>query len=241
MLALILMCAAGSVVADDESYPRVLVADPFIELHTGPGKGYPVYHVVDRHEWVEVMMRKTDWFLVRDREGNEGWVLIDEMEKTLSAPGVTTQFERIKKDHFGKRTYEGGVNVGDFEGSAIMGIYAGLNFNDNLAAEIEISKASGDFTDTFVARLNILSNPFPTWASAPFFTLGFGYMRNEPKSSFVFANTTSDLFASVGLGYRQYVSKRVFFRADVKQNIVFISDNNNGDFLEWKIGFSFFY
>jgi len=239
-----MMLGAAHVAAatdDAASYPRVIVAEPFIELHTGAGKGYPVYHVVDRHEWVEVLVRQGDWFKVRDRLGKEGWVLIDEMEKTLSAPGVTTQFERIKKEHFGARTYEGGINFGDFEGSAIMGVYAGLNFNDNLATELEISKATGQFTETLVARINILSNPFPTWDSAPFFTLGGGYMRNKPKSSFVFANPTSDLFASVGLGYRQYMSKRVFFRADVKQNIVFISDNNNGDFLEWKIGFSFFY
>jgi hypothetical protein len=222
-------------------YPRVIVADPFIELHTGPGIGYPIYHVVDRHEWVEVMKRKTDWFKVKDREGFEGWVMIDQMEKTLSAPGVHTQFQKIAAKHFGERFFEAGIQFGDFEGAQLMSGYMGYDFNSNLAAEVEIGQASGRYSNTALGRISLVSTPFPNWKLSPFFTIGGGYLKTEPKKSFVFAAGSSDYFADVGLGFRYYLSRRLFFRADIKQNIVFIDNDNNGDFLEWKLGFSFFY
>ncbi|WP_455210018.1 outer membrane beta-barrel protein [Kaarinaea lacus] len=223
-----------------KQYPRVVIVDPFIELHTGPGKGYPIFHVVERNEWVEVMKRRTDWFKVQDREGNVGWVLIDQMEKTLSAPGVQTQFKKIARQHFGERTFEGGLQFGDFEGSALMNIYAGYNFNSNLAVEIDVGQAAGKNSNTDLARVSVLSTPFPNWKLSPFFTIGSGYLKTEPKKG-VFADGSSNNFASVGLGVRYYLSRRLFLRADIKQNIVFIDDDNSGEFLEWKLGFSFFY
>ena len=35
-------------VATDEGGYWVTIAGPFIELHTGPAEGYPIYYVVDR-------------------------------------------------------------------------------------------------------------------------------------------------------------------------------------------------
>jgi hypothetical protein len=92
-----------------------------------------------------------------------------------------------------------------------------------------------------LVRVSVLSTPFPNWRLSPFFTLGGGNLKTEPKKYFVFAEGSSDYFADVGVGLRFYLSRRIFFRADLKQNVVFIDDDNSGEFLEWKLGFSFFY
>ena len=63
------------------------VADPYLEMRTGPGRGYPIFHVVDRGEDVAVIMRRTDWFLVRASNGKEGWVRRAQMERTLQPDG----------------------------------------------------------------------------------------------------------------------------------------------------------
>ncbi|KPJ93315.1 MAG: hypothetical protein AMJ53_07490 [Gammaproteobacteria bacterium SG8_11] len=235
-----LLCLLPMQQGHAKQYPRVVIADPYIELHTGPGRGYPIFHVVERNEWVEVMKRRTDWFKVQDRDGNVGWVLIDQMEKTLSAPGIQTQFQKIAKQHFGERSFEGGLQFGDFEGSALMSIYAGYNFNSNFAVEIEGGQASGELSNTDLVRASVLSTPFPNWRLSPFFTIGGGYLKTEPKGG-VFAKGTDTDFLNVGLGLRYYLSRRLFLRADIKQNIVLIDDDNSGEFLEWKLGFSFFY
>ncbi len=71
-------------------YRRVVVADPYLEMHTGPGRGYPVFHVVDRGESVDIVKQRTDWFLVRDADGDEGWVNQSQMEQLAALGGSPT-------------------------------------------------------------------------------------------------------------------------------------------------------
>ena len=63
----------GQVQAADE-LREVAVADPYLEMHTGPGRGYPIFHVVDRGENVSIVMQRTDWYFIRAENGTEGWV-----------------------------------------------------------------------------------------------------------------------------------------------------------------------
>ena len=76
LLALVLTTLAPwqAATADDEIFRKVAVADPYLEMHTGPGRGYPIFHVVDRGEQVEILMQRTDWYQVRTERGIEGWV-----------------------------------------------------------------------------------------------------------------------------------------------------------------------
>jgi len=53
---------------------RVQIADPYIELRTGPGRGFPIFFVAPRNEWIEIELRHTDWFRVRTEDGKTGWV-----------------------------------------------------------------------------------------------------------------------------------------------------------------------
>src|SRR5690242_13048031 len=47
--------------ASAASPDRLQVAEPYLELRTGPGRGYPVFFVAARGEWIEIEMRHTDW------------------------------------------------------------------------------------------------------------------------------------------------------------------------------------
>ena len=70
----------------------VVVADPYLEMRTGPGRGYPIFHVVDRGESVQIVMQRTSWYLVRSDRGKEGWVERAQMEKTLQPDGQQVSF-----------------------------------------------------------------------------------------------------------------------------------------------------
>ena len=52
-----------------EKLLQVFISEPYLELSTGPGRGYPVFHVVERDASVDVLYRRTDWFKVRDERG----------------------------------------------------------------------------------------------------------------------------------------------------------------------------
>ena len=45
--------------------PTVEVSGPYIELHSGPGRGFPVFHTVERGGEVALLKRRTDWYRVR--------------------------------------------------------------------------------------------------------------------------------------------------------------------------------
>ena len=71
----------------DRTYYRVTIAEPFIEMHTGPSAGYPIFHVVDRGDEVSILHRKTNWFKVETSDGKTGWVSRDQMRRTLQPSG----------------------------------------------------------------------------------------------------------------------------------------------------------
>jgi hypothetical protein len=237
----IAMVLFSAPVAADNDQVRLQVAEPYIELHTGPGRGFPVFYVVERHDWIDIIKRRTDWFRVKTENGKEGWAYIEQMELTLALPGKRTEFAQVKQEDFQSRRYEFGAMAGDFGGAALMTVFAGLNMSKNLSAELALSQASGTFTNNFLLKANILSTPFPHWRVAPYFIMGGGVMRSEPKGTFVQIDSTDDPVASVGLGFRAYLTRRFVFRAEVNEVVAFINEENNGEFTEWKLGFSFFF
>ena len=71
----------------DEALQRVKISDPFIDLHTGPGDGYPIFHVIERGDYLEIILRRTSWLKVRTEKGLLGWISVDQMEATLTPAG----------------------------------------------------------------------------------------------------------------------------------------------------------
>ncbi len=109
--------------AADDVLRTVAVADPYLEMHTGPGRGFPIFHVVDRGESVEIVMQRTDWYLVRSERGIEGWVDQAQMEMTLNPDGTEVDFARATLEDFTNAKWESGILAGDFGGANIISLY----------------------------------------------------------------------------------------------------------------------
>ena len=224
---------------------EVKVVEPYIELHTGPGSGYPVFHVVDRGEFIEILKRKTNWFKVRYRDGMhrvvEGWVTREQLELTATPGGDSTRLAETALDDFTRRRWEIGVLGGDFGAAPVMALYGGFAFNKNLSVELSAAKVIGEFSSSTLYNLNLLSQPFPEWRFSPFFTMGAGQIDTQPRVTLVQARDRTDLVANVGVGMKIFLSRRFILRAEYKNYIAFASDDDNEEFKEWKAGFSFFF
>jgi len=224
-----------------EEYRTVSVADPYLEMHTGPGRGYPKFYVVDRGENIDIIKRRTDWFLVRAANGKEGWVDRQQMERTLQAVGSNLSFAKATQEDFTNAKWEAGILAGDFGGANIVSLYGGYSINSNLSIEAWGSQILGNFSNGWMASVNVVHEMWPDWRLSPLFTLGTGVLRTSPKSTIVQGEDRTDQVAHVGLGLRAYVTRRFLLRAEFKSYVVFTSRDENEEVEEWKVGFAFFF
>jgi len=219
----------------------VAVADPYLEMHTGPGRGYPVFHIVDRGESVVIVMRRTDWYLVRMDDGTEGWVDRAQMELTMQPDGQKVSFERAGQDDFMNATWEVGILAGDFGGANIISVYGGYSLNPHVSIEVWGSQILGNFSNGWMGSVNVVHETWPDWRFSPFFTLGAGVIHTQPKSTIIQGADRTDQIGHVGAGFRIYATRRFVLRLEYKSYVVFTSRDENEEVEEWKAGFAFFF
>lgn len=237
-IAQLLCAAAGPAEAQDR---RVFVAEPFIELHTGPGRGYPVFYVAERGAEIEIVRRRTDWFQVRIPRGEQGWVYRDQLAQTLTAAGSPTDIPGISFGEYSGRRWEMGGLYGDFGGANAISIYGAVSLTRNLSVELWLSDVLGRFSNSQLVNANIVHLLYPQRRVSPYFTLGAGQIDTQPKATLVAALDRSDSIAHAGFGVRTYLTRRFVFRAEYKSYVVFTSRDDNEEIQEWKAGFSFFF
>ncbi len=238
---LALLLSLPTLAAAAEEFAVAEVAEPYIELHTGPGVGYPVFHVTERGGKLQVLKRRTDWFKVRSPDGREGWVTRAALERTLDADGQPLQLHEVALGDFSQRRWEMGLLGGVFNDAPAITLYAGYTFTPSLSIELEGEQVLGDYFSSYLANVSLLSQPFPRWRVSPFFDLGGGYLATRPRTTLVPPKDTNDFTAHVGLGLRGWLSRRFILRAEIRHYVAFASDDDNKEYLEWKAGFAFFF
>jgi hypothetical protein len=225
-----------------EEYVQVFVTEPYLELHTAPGRGYPVFHTVARDESVDILKRRTDWFKVRTERGIEGWAKQSDMLKTVLPDGSPFTYPLGNLTGFTLHRWEGGVFFwGDFGGASMVSAYGSRSLNPNLKLELSIGQYLGDASNGYTADLGLAHVFMPEQRFSPFAMLGTGIINIEPKATLVLPGDRTDQTAYVGGGFRFYLTRSFFLRGEYKQHTVFTSRNDNDKVDEWKMGFAFFF
>jgi len=224
-----------------EELLQVFVTEPYLELHTGPGRGYPVFHVVPRAESVDVVKRRTDWFQVRSERGVTGWAAQGAMLKTVLADGTPFVFDVGNRAGFTAHRWEMGVFLGDYGGATLVSTYGSYSLNSQLAVELALSQFLGNASNGTTIDLGLTHVFLPEWIASPFVMLGTGYVDIDPKATLVQPLDREDQSAYAGVGVRFYLARRFFLRAEYKAHVVFTSRDDNEEVDEWKAGFAFFF
>jgi uncharacterized protein YgiM (DUF1202 family) len=240
VLALLAMCltpATGSA----REHLQVFVTQPYLELHTGAGRGYPVFNVVPRDDSVLVLFRRTDWFKVRTSKGVEGWAAQRDMLKTVLADGSPFTFDLGDRTGFASHRFELGMFAGEWGGATLVSTYGSFSFNSQLATEVALGQYLGKFTNGETFDIGLTHVLLPEWRLSPFFMIGTGLLRIEPKATLVRPSDRTEETAYVGAGLRFYLTRRFFLRAEFKSHYIFTNLNQNQRADEWKGGFAFFF
>ena len=238
--ALTLALLALGTPVDAKYQPEVVVSDPYVDLHTGPGRGYPIFYVAAQGDRITVLKQQTEWFKVRTPRGKEGWVHVSQMASTLDLDGQPIDFPTYGVNEFGKRRWVFGFGAGDFGGARILSAIGSFAFTPNISGELVASQVLGDYSDGYMGTASIVMTPFPQWRVSPFFVVGTGVLTVNPQTTIVQSDDRTDEVAHAGIGADVYLSKRFIFRAAYKRHTVLTSRDDNEEIDEWIAGFSFF-
>jgi hypothetical protein len=220
---------------------QLFVNDPYLELHTGPGRGYPVAQVVARGESVDVLKRRTEWFKVRTERGVEGWAYERDLARTTLADGTLFTFSRGDRAGFTSHRWETGVLAGDYAGATVISMFTALSLTDSLKTELTFGQFLGNLSNGYLLDIGFNHVIMPQWRFSPFLTLGTGFERVEPKATLAVPLDQDNQTAYVGAGARFYWGRRFFLRAEYRHHTVFTNRDSNEVKQEWKAGFAFFY
>lgn len=227
--------------ADEVRAERLQVTDPYVELHTGPGRGYPVFHVAPRGEWVELRLRQTDWFKVRTDKGVEGWVPRRQLETTLTQGGDRKAFRDVLLDDYLQRRVELGAAWGQFDGEPTLKVWTNVKLAETVSVEATAGQIQGLYSGTDYWHLNLHLEPWADQRLSPHFGIGFGNFSNLPNRSLVGALPTDAQLANVMLGLRWHLSERFVLRADYTLTTAYIADRRSGEYRALTAGLSFFF
>jgi hypothetical protein len=233
--------AVGAAQAADAPRERLTVADPYLEVHTGPGRGYPVFHVVERADWVEIELRRTDWFKVRTSDGKVGWVVRQQLERTLTEAGGQKTFRDVALDDYLKRKLEMGAGYGRFKKEPMLKLWMGYRVSDTLSLEGTIGQVQGVFSGTDLWHFNLNVEPWSDKRWSPYFGIGVGKFKNIPNQSLVGAQLTNVNLANGTIGLRYYLTERFVVRTDYTFYTAFLADTRYGEYRSVTAGLSFFF
>jgi len=233
------MCWSSQLLADDV---QLEVTDPYLELHTGPGIGFPIFHVVDRGERIVLRKRKTDWYYISTANGFEGWASRHSLESTLTSAGVRATFRDTLLDDYLNRHLEIGFAIGSLDlVDPMIGVRAGYRIRENLAVELGYAQAAGNFSSSTFTHLSLVSHPFPEWRLSPFFALGVGRYRNTPKQTLIGTQESEAWLGNVAAGVNWYVTGQFVLRAEYRRHAVYQDVSRINEFNEYSLGVSLFF
>lgn len=235
-VALLAATSAGAA-----SSRRVVVQDAYLEFHSGPGRGYPVFHVVDRGETVDLLRRRTDWIKVRSPGGKEGWVNRAQLERTLSPEGEPVRLPGPAPESRTGHRWETALATGDFGGASVVATQVAWAITPTLLARADASQLLGGYSDGWLVTAGVAHVFMPQWHVSPFLGIGAGVLRIDPKATIVQAADRTDETAYVGAGLRGYLSNRFLLQAEYRSYVVFPDRDENEEISAWTVAFTYFF
>lgn len=240
-ICLLLLCLGGALVASADDVVRVTVVDPFVELHSGPGRGYPVLEVVERGGELDILQRRADWFQVRTLRDRDGWVPRAQLERTLLPAGAVFRARDVTTEDLHAHRYELGALAGEQDGTALLGLHGAWRYTRNLSAQVAVQQAVGRLADTLLVDVTLAQHPFPDWRLSPWVAAGVGMVETRPASTLVASTVSDDEALVVAAGIDAWLSQSFVLRAEYRHHVVLANSNGFGEADSWAAGLLVFF
>ncbi len=238
LLSMLVLLPVKAVSSEPSPPLQVKVAEPYVDIHTGPGRGYPVFHVVERHAPLTLLFQRAGWIKVETARGRIGWVPRKALLSTLDGSGETPELQNLGHEDFTGGHWQASVLAGELEGVTSLAVGLGYRFTENLTAEAMFTQASGNFSNTKLIDFNLQHQLFPRWRISPYTMLGTGRASIEPRATLVRPEDRDETLAFAGVGLKAYLARGFVLRGEYRSYVLFTEENDNRNLEEWKLGFS---
>src|SRR5258708_16113279 len=162
LLALLLLQAFSvTLVHAKEQLLEVVVAEHYLEMHSGTGRGYPVVYVVGRDEVVTVLYSRTEWYKVRAPRGQEGWARRSDLALTKLVSGEPAPIPPYPD--FATHRWEIGAGYGVFNHQNLVTTWGDFGLTDSLDVEFVLQHALGTIDNRYIASLGLRHTFIPSW------------------------------------------------------------------------------
>ena len=226
---------------------KVEIIDPFADLHTGPGRGYPIFFTAEQGELITLIKRRTHWFLVETANGTQGWVASHQLARTLKPSGQPLNLSSTGHGEFLSSSWRVGFSANQFEGANGFSVFGGYRALTWLGGEVEYGEIFGQSTNLNYYGLNILVEPLvffddlDTWNITPFLAVGAGKITLDYPIKRVENDIKDADYTQFGLGLNYYIGFNFVMRGEYRWYNTKTNQNDNVNFNEWKLGFSTFF
>lgn len=219
---------------------RVRVTGPYIDLRSGPGRGYPIFYAAERGEWVVIELRHTDWFKVRTPRGTTGWVSREQMKQTVTEDGVPFELADPTLQDWLNRRFDVGAGYGATpKGTKSMArVWLGWRFTDTLSLDLNYGDVQTNTSTSSVWTASLLAEPWSDKRLSPFVGVGVGRFDYKPNQTLVNSTPLDGNLGVFTLGARYFLSGRVALRVDYSRYAVFVSDSDYKNYSAGTVGLS---
>ncbi|TYK65408.1 SH3 domain-containing protein [Colwellia echini] len=226
---------------EQKSSNTLIIKVAFVELHSGPGIGYPVIHVVEQGEQLTVDVKRTSWLKVTDKRGNIGWLHQDELFGLTTQQGEHLTSAEISWNDFQARDFEAGFMYGNFDDSHYYSVQLAYLFSSVFSGELSAGKALGAISDSDVYEAMLISQPFPELLISPYVGIGGGIINTNPHSVLADSEKRQNTLMSAAFGLKYHLARNFIIRAEYKYSLVLTDRDDNEEIQIWKLGFSVFF
>ncbi len=233
-----------AVLAEDNSV-RLEVIDPYLEMHTGPGAGYPVIYTVEQGENIDILTRRPDWYEIKAQNGRTGWVKAAQIARTLLPTGEPVDMPNISYGDFLEDSWRVGFNTGEFSDGELSGaqtftVTGGYRLFSWFGMELE----AGKFYDSEVRGryfgANLSFEPYSEWIVSPSITIGSGEMEVTVQPKQVPLAIEDSSYTQIGLGGSYYLGRNFVISAGYRWYTV-STEQDDERLKRWHIGFNAFF
>jgi len=223
------------------AYSPAKVSASYVEIKSGPGKGYPIIYIAEKDELVDFTAVRTDWYQVRTEDGHFGWINKSDMPNQLEILDDSFEFtDEAKKVAARSKPIDIGFSSGIMNDEPTVNLFIKRHqsYFMSLEAELGFTRGLNDRQDYLA--FSVLAHPFIEFTYQPHIIVGLGRMRVESLDSTTNTRYVDQGFmGKAGVGFTRNLSKRLNIRGDITQYSVDVPQGSLNHYSALTLGASY--